>query len=100
SAWVVYLDTNNNNMLDSGETKTISDAAGNYAFKTIPAGSYFVRQVLKSGYRKTLPGSGVPGYDVTISAGNAVTGKDFGVTTHALIKGYVFNDSNSNGIKD
>jgi protocatechuate 3,4-dioxygenase beta subunit/sugar lactone lactonase YvrE len=53
---VVYLDMNNNGQLDSGESQTTTDAAGNYAFNDILPGSYVVREVIPYGYEQTSPG--------------------------------------------
>src|SRR5207248_1675084 len=64
------------------------------------AGTYHVKQVLTSGYRKTLPPSGTPGYDVTLASSQSATGKNFGDTTNVYLAGVVYNDLNSNGIKD
>ena len=36
----VYLDANNNRVLDGSELSTTTGAAGNYAFSNVPAGSY------------------------------------------------------------
>ncbi len=45
--WTVYLDSNNNDSLDSGETSTLSNSSGNYSFN-VPLGSYTVREVLQN----------------------------------------------------
>lgn len=77
SGWVVYLDTNDNGNLDSGEpTKT---TASPYVFSNLADGTYTVREVVQDGWSQTLPTS--PDnfkYTVTISGGAAVTGKNFG----------------------
>ena len=53
----VYLDANNNSMLDDGEQSTTSDSSGNYVFQNLTAGDYVVRQVVPDGYRQTAPPS-------------------------------------------
>src|SRR5262249_20598922 len=85
-----FFDANNNNAFDAGETTATTDASGQYIFTNLSPGAYHVRQVLKSGYRKTQPGSGVPGYDTTVSGGT-IGGKNFGVTTNILLAGTVYN---------
>ncbi|HEX4792867.1 MAG TPA: SdrD B-like domain-containing protein [Humisphaera sp.] len=75
AGWVVYLDTNNNGKLDSGEVSTTTDSKGNYRF-VVAAGKYNVREVLKSGFTRTTPTTGV--YAMTLTAGQAVSGKNFG----------------------
>src|SRR5205807_2545963 len=87
--WSVYLDTNNNNIKDPSETSTTTDASGNYSFTGLTDGTYHVKQQLTNGYRKTKPGAGIPGYDVTVAGGSASLGKDFGDTTNILLAGKV-----------
>jgi hypothetical protein len=76
SGWTVYLDANNNGKLDSGERRTLTDARGFYQFSSLAAGSYKVRQVLKSGWRMTCPTGG--SYTLTLVAGQSVQGQAFG----------------------
>ena len=80
---VVYLDANNNDLLDSGElstTVTAAPAGYNFSFASVPAGSYVLRQVLPAGYSQTSP-TGNAGIAVTVSAGSSLTGKNFADTT-------------------
>lgn len=79
SGWTIYLDTNNNSTLDSGETSATTDSTGNYSFSNLTVGTYRVREVLQSGWQQKLPGSGSAyKYDVTLTSGQNVTGKNFG----------------------
>lgn len=96
----VYLDTNNNNVLDAGETSTTTVGEGRYWFYDVPAGTRHVKQVLATGYRKTLPASGTPGYDVVVTANSFWGGKDFCVTSNIYLGGTVFKDTNGNGVQD
>jgi hypothetical protein len=57
-----------------------------------------VGEVVPAGWRRTSPASGY--FDVTLSAGGSVTGRNCGNTQKAMLAGSVFNDSNGNGIKD
>ena len=93
----VYLDKNNNAHFDSGEKYTLTDSKGNYSFSSLTAGTYYVREVLPSGYRRT---SSTGKYTVVLSSGVNGTHKDFGLTNTALLNGYVFNDKNSNDKQD
>ena len=45
SGVTVYLDANQNDVLDTGETTATTDALGEYTFEGIAAGDYVVRQV-------------------------------------------------------
>ena len=42
---VVYLDSNNNSVLDSGELSTTTSSTGAFSFGAVPIGSYVLRQV-------------------------------------------------------
>ncbi|WP_103123724.1 Calx-beta domain-containing protein, partial [Nostoc cycadae] len=53
--WTVYLDTNNNNLLDAGETSTLTNSQGNYTFNDLRPGNYTVAQVVQDGWKQTYP---------------------------------------------
>jgi hypothetical protein len=55
SGWTVYLDSNNNNQLDTGETSTQTDTSGNYSFTNLRPGTYNVAQVVQTGWQQTYP---------------------------------------------
>ena len=50
----VYIDSNNNSVLDADEPVQITDADGAYEFANLMPGNYTVRQVL-DGFEQTLP---------------------------------------------
>jgi uncharacterized delta-60 repeat protein len=100
----VYLDANNNGLLDPGETVATTDGSGAYAFAGLKAGTYTVRALLVTGDRQTPPASN-GAYTVTLTSGTVTTGRDFGqtpvtATTGGTIAGSVFSDTNGNGYKD
>ena len=98
--WIVYLDANNNNQLDLGDTATTTDATGAYKFEGLADDTFHLKQILATGHRKTLPASGTSGYNVTLS-GQTVTAKDFGATTRTSSSpARCNNDANSNGVMD
>jgi hypothetical protein len=94
----VYLDKNNNGVFDTGEKSTVSGGDGTYIFNSLTPGTYFVREVVPKGYRKTFPSGS--SYKSVLSSGVNGIHKDFADTTTALLSGTVFNDKNSNGKKD
>ncbi|HEV2690847.1 MAG TPA: SdrD B-like domain-containing protein, partial [Bryobacteraceae bacterium] len=94
----LYIDKNKNGLLDVGEPTFTTGANGSFTFNGLLAGTYRVRDVLPTGWRRTSPTAGY--FDVTVAAGQAVTGKNFAETTRGLISGIVFKDANGNGIKD
>src|SRR5207253_2624152 len=52
-----------------------------------------------SPFRKTSP-AGASTYAVTLPATTVAAGRDFGMTRNILLAGTVYNDTNSNGVKD
>ena len=54
----VYLDDNDNGVLDGGERATTTDARGRYVFGGLSAGTYNVRQEVPFGLRNTSGGEG------------------------------------------
>jgi hypothetical protein len=86
SGWTVYLDTNGNGTLDSGEPTAVSGSNGYYAFTDLAAGTYTVREVVQAGWSQTYPSANRP-YIVTLSAGQSVLYQSFGNRQVALKAG-------------
>ncbi|MFM6878461.1 MAG: cadherin domain-containing protein [Microcystis panniformis] len=55
NGWTVYLDQNNNNVRDPGETNTVTDNVGGYEFKDLVAGTYRVKVDTPVGWQFTFP---------------------------------------------
>ena len=55
SGWKVYLDSNNNNLLDTGEISTTSDSQGAYTFNDLRPNTYAIAQIVQDGYKQTYP---------------------------------------------
>ena len=51
----IYLDQNNNGVLDDGELSTVTDEDGNYAFTGLDDGVYVVREVVPDDGEQTYP---------------------------------------------
>ncbi|HBE54330.1 MAG TPA: hypothetical protein DDW76_37680, partial [Cyanobacteria bacterium UBA11369] len=99
--WTVFLDTNNNNLLDPGETSTTTDAGGIYTFFNLEPGNYTVAEVTKAGWLQTSPST--PGtHTVNLAANQVVENKYFGNRNASigLIKGKKWNDKDEDGVKD
>ena len=96
----VYLDTNNNSKLDTGELSTTTTSTGTYTFSNVPMGSTIVRQTLPSNYIQVSPASNY-GNHVTVGTA-AVIAQDFtdAPTTSTAIAGAVYVDTNRNGKQD
>jgi hypothetical protein len=94
----VYYDKNNNGKFDSGEKYRMSDTKGNYLFESLTAGTYRIREVLPSGYRRTQPSSGV--YTCVLKSGINGTDKNFGNANNVTVSGSVFGDKDKDGHRD
>ena len=94
----VWLDLNDNGVLDSGEPSATADAAGQFVISNVPAGTYRLRTAAQAGYAFTSPAGGV--INVTRTGAlpalnnNFVLRKPFGG-----ISGTVFLDADSNGVR-
>jgi hypothetical protein len=65
--------------------QTLTDAAGNYAFAGVPAGTYLLCEVQRANYMQTFPPAGSTscgtaslGYTVVLAPGQILIGLDFG----------------------
>ncbi|MEG4277304.1 DUF4347 domain-containing protein [Microcoleus sp. MON1_C1] len=97
--WQIFLDSiNPDGLFQQGEPTTITDAAGNYTLRDIPAGTYQVREVQQNGWTQTTPNPA----PVTVNPPNNITGIDFGnfLPQPGAIRGLKFQDTNNNGTQD
>jgi len=99
SGKTVFLDTNNNGKLDSGERSLVTDSSGSFTFNNLSAGTYHVRRVFPSGWTY----SNAP-IDIDLSNGESVAAVAIGskpITQQTgIIRGFTFNDTNENGQYD
>ncbi|MFT3787083.1 MAG: SdrD B-like domain-containing protein [Tepidisphaeraceae bacterium] len=99
----IFLDTDNDGILDTNERRVVTNAEGRYAFEGVAPGSYNVREVVQTGWKQTTPSTGK--YEVVMTPGEWIGGKDFGnrrieAPKYGAIAGIKFNDLNGNGIRD
>jgi len=85
SGWKIYL---NGAMTDSA----ITDANGAYSFADIDEGDYVISEGAQVGWYQSYPASGT--YSISLSAGQAQTGVDFGNYRLASIAGRKYEDAN------
>ncbi len=91
--WTIYLDTNNNGQLDSGEPSQVTDGSGHYLFSNLGPGTYHVREVGQIGWIQTEPG--VDGsYTIEMTSSGEETQKDFGNQGNLSITACKYEDSN------
>ncbi|MCA9206564.1 MAG: hypothetical protein KDA59_26100, partial [Planctomycetales bacterium] len=93
SGWTIFIDTNNNGVLDGGEVSAVTNAAGNYTIANVGPGSYLVREVQQAGWTQSTAN---PAAIVTAS-GVDVANVNFGNYQLGSISGRKFNDLNGNG---
>ena len=55
SGFTIYLDLNQNNVLDSNEPTSITNAEGAYSFQALPASTYVVKEVQQPGFTQITP---------------------------------------------
>lgn len=53
--WTLYLDTNNDTELDSGEPSTTTDSEGKYEFSNLDIKDYVMREVFQPGWFQVAP---------------------------------------------
>ena len=72
----VWLDLDNDNVLDPNEPTATTANNGVVAFTNLKAGTYFVREVLPAGWKQTSPAANAP-LTVKLTDGQASSGKYF-----------------------
>ena len=78
AGWRVYIDVDNDGMLDGDERFVLSNATGNYTIPGLGLGTYVVRVVSEDGSAVTAPAAGY--YAVRLTAKNKrPTGRHFGL---------------------
>jgi hypothetical protein len=78
AGWVLYIDLDNDKILDTNEQRVLTDSSGNYIFSNLAAGTYKVRAVIQSGFVQTFPLNGF-GIGVTLASGQHAVNQNFGV---------------------
>ncbi|MEK6260165.1 MAG: SdrD B-like domain-containing protein [Planctomycetota bacterium] len=91
----IFLDADNDGLLDIGERSTTSDVNGNYTFTNVGPGTYTVREVVPAGFVQTTLNPPA----IIASSGTNIAGVAFG-NRSVSIGGYKFQDTNGNGVRD
>jgi hypothetical protein len=109
-SWQVFLDEDDDNSLDGGETVVTTDSEGRYSFTGLtPLQTYRVVQVVQAGFEQTRPDpSGGPVIEVSLGAGEERADVDFGNLDtvggvglgSGKLEGFYFVDDNEDGDLD
>ena len=81
AGWTIYIDSVTNGQLDPWEISTVTNADGKYTFSNLGPGEYAIREVNQTGWRPTSP---TAPYAVNLTAGQTLTGINFGGNLHNL----------------
>jgi uncharacterized repeat protein (TIGR01451 family) len=119
AAVTVFIDTNNNGMLDvdamnnptepftmtraDDPATTDIDETGTFTLPNVPPGTHTVCEIIPAGFIQTAPGGATMCHSVQVGSGEGVGDIDFGnqrPTGENSIAGFVYADVNNNGIKD
>jgi len=100
AGWTAFLDANGNGVYDSGDDARVTDAAGRYAFSSLAAGNYRVGILPPDGWSRSLPSVAGGIYLASVATGATTDNLDFGFYRAGEIRGLLFNDANSNGVRD
>jgi len=87
--WTVFLDADEDDVLDPGEPSAVTDAQGAFGFEQLRPATYRIRTVVPAGWGRTYP---VDGHWFQLSSGNQFTGIPLGVrrTTAAVAGRHVY----------
>ncbi|MEO6435005.1 MAG: reprolysin-like metallopeptidase, partial [Tepidisphaeraceae bacterium] len=66
----VFLDSDNDGVLDGGEPSVVTPASGNFSFTNLAAGTYHLRELLDADVVATSPAGGA--IDIAVSGSNVV----------------------------
>ncbi len=95
----VYLDLNNNGRFDPAtDLSTRTNLQGDYLFNNLAPGTYRVRIVEPAG--KSISNPSPTFYTINLQPSENVQTLDFGLAPYGRIRGYVFGDNNSDGVKN
>ncbi len=96
--FIVYVDENNNNILDASEKQVTVAPGGTYTLRDTKTNSP-IKEVAVTGWQQTRPATGATPYSTGI-ADVISPNADFGNFQFMTINGLVFDDTNGNGTKE
>jgi hypothetical protein len=102
AGWTVYLDLDNDGVLDAGEPSAVTAANGTYLLRGVfGPGTFNVRTVIQSTFRQTFPASSAAQSVTLATKTSIVSAVNFGVQElPGQIHGRKWNDLNGDGVMD
>ena len=97
AGWQVYIDSNNNGLLETGEVRTTTDTAGNYTLRA-GAGTYNIRLARPAGWIASVASEEVK--SVTVALSSTVVANFGSVLPSSAATGYKWLDLNGDGFRD
>jgi len=94
--WTIFIDANNNNILDPGETSMLTGVDGKYSFTKLEPGTYKIMEVLQLGWINITGKS----QSITITAGENRVDVDFSNVKYPTIQVIKNVDTDGNGSVD
>ena len=95
AGWVIYVDYDDDGVLDAGEPSATTAADGSYTITGVNPGTYKVREVAQAGWTQSFPAGGY--YEEIFSSSTVLTGNDFGNWAPASKAGTKFEDLDNDG---
>lgn len=98
--WGVFLDTDNDGVKDAGEAQATTDSTGKYLFTNLTPGAYKVRSLIPANWSDQPTNRPTNLYSPNTTGGSVITDKDFGYVPAASVAGFVFDDTDADGVMD
>jgi len=83
SGWTIFLDSNNDGILDEDEASAVTDVDGSYQFSDLSAGMYNVREIQQPGFESTTVNPVI----IDLAADEDRTGVNFGNLNVSTVTG-------------
>ncbi len=93
--WTIYVDYDDDGVLDEGEPFAVTASDGPYTISGIAPGTWKVKEVAQTGWTQSYPADGY--HEETFTSGAALTDNDFGNYQLAELSGYKWNDLDGDG---
>ena len=95
AGWTIYVDYDDDGILDAGEPSDVTDSDGNYEITGINPGTWRVKEVAQAGWTQSYPAGGY--HEEIFTSGAALTDNDFGNWEPATKSGTKFEDLDADG---